>query len=77
MVIFESRDCSKKNPPLSSFQICPADEETFQTSIDEWLPSLKHAVETAKKMSERTLAGRKKRNRRGNNGCSIRLACGE
>lgn len=49
MVIFESRDCSKTDPPLSSFQISSDNGNNIANRPELWLDKLKKAVEGAKR----------------------------
>lgn len=58
MVIFESRVCSKTDPPLSSFQIVIENGDNVVTRPELWSEKLKKAVESAKKrksVKERSL----------------------
>ena len=50
MVFFESRDCSKKHPPLSSFRIRPEGKgKIASASMPSWQRDLQSAVLEAKK----------------------------
>ncbi|WP_093393972.1 hypothetical protein [Thermodesulforhabdus norvegica] len=49
MVIFESRACSKTDPPLSSFQIVLDNGDSVVTRPDLWSEKLRKAVDTARK----------------------------
>ena len=50
MVFFESRDCLKKDPPLSSFEFCEREEDFSASSpLPSWAKAVHQAVTEAKK----------------------------
>ena len=68
MIFFESRDCSKSKPPLSSVRICSRNEDCGSyAAVQSWEKSLRQALHEAgkklglKKVSPKRPARRRKR----------------
>jgi hypothetical protein len=50
VVLYESRDGSQNNPPLSSFRICQNDvDRDLPSAAQVWELNMRHAVQEAKK----------------------------
>lgn len=72
MIFFESRDCSKKLPPLSSFRIRDRQEyEEGSATLPAWEKDLRRAVREARvKLEYRLKPKRKPSKRKSGDGAS-------